>query len=51
MKEKRKRILTSGMIAVALVLAGLVLGCGDYKYPESNAKDIENTGFVIYTTD
>jgi len=51
MKEKRKRILTSGMIAVALVLAGLVLGCGDYKYPEPNAKDIENTGFVISTTD
>jgi len=51
MKEKRKRILASGVILAGLIVIGLVLGCGEYKYPEPNAEDIEKTGFVIYTTD
>jgi len=51
MKEKRKQILVEAVITVSLIFLGLVLGCGEYKYPESNADEIEKTGFIIATTD
>ena len=51
MKEKGKRILASGVILAGLIVIGLVLGCGEYKYPESNADEVEKTGFIIATTD
>ena len=51
MKEKRKQILVEAVITVSLIFLGLVLGCGEYKYPESNADEVEKTGFIIATTD